>query len=75
MTEQVLPSRKDELEEEAELIFGGSEKVVEEEMNIRALSELQYPVREKNKNKCQQEQTNLLLFYVLIKNLHVDKEY
>lgn len=40
MTEQGLPSRKDELEEEAELIFGGSEKVVEEEMNIRALSEL-----------------------------------
>lgn len=40
MTEQVLPSRKEEPEEEAAEILGGSEKVVEGEMNIRALFEL-----------------------------------
>lgn len=40
MTEQVLHSRKDEHEEEAALTFGRSDKVVKEEMNIRALSEL-----------------------------------
>lgn len=44
-------------------------------MNIRALFEMQCPVRERSRNKCQQEQTNLLLFNVVIKNLHADKEY
>lgn len=46
MTEQVLPSSKKDSEEEAVVIFGKSEKVVEGEMNIRALFEMLCPERE-----------------------------
>lgn len=44
------------------VIVGESEKVVEGEMNVGALFELLCPEREAKRNKCQQEQTNLLLF-------------